>query len=199
MPHKHELYVEYVWQPGIDRQLYQKLNNFPRHWGHQFLMGRSMLDRSLVLCAELVSCRLKREAFGMRTRLLVSFRCKMQPLETSHWIGKVYIVMSKYDDCHRVDNRYTTAIGMSVWRFFNIGKYKNQKVKDVCYFNPFYVAWCLESWQGFSLTSYERSNYMKGLERQLEKDPEDQELILKVSKCKTIVWLLLQKWYSHPP
>lgn len=21
--------------------------------------------------------------------------------------------MSKYDDCHRVDNRYTTAIGMS--------------------------------------------------------------------------------------
>ncbi len=23
--------------------------------------------------------------------------------------------MSKYDDCHRVDNRYTTAIGMSVW------------------------------------------------------------------------------------
>lgn len=53
--------------------------------------------------------------------------------------------MSKYDDCHRVDNRYTTAIGMSVWRFFNIGKYKNQKVKDVCYFNPFYVAWCLES------------------------------------------------------
>lgn len=43
--------------------------------------------------------------------------------------------MSKYDDCHRVDNRYTTAIGMSVWRFFNIGKYKNQKVKDVCYFN----------------------------------------------------------------
>lgn len=54
--------------------------------------------------------------------------------------------MSKYDDCHRVDNRYTTAIGMSVWRFFNIGKYKNQKVKDVCYFNPFYVAWCLESW-----------------------------------------------------
>lgn len=64
-------------------------------------------------------------------------------------------------------------------RFFNIGKYKNQKVKDVCYFNPFYVAW-----QGFSLTSYERSNYMKGLERQLEKDPE---LILKVSKCKTIV------------
>ena len=32
--------------------------------------------------------------------------------------------MSKYDDCHRVDNRYTTAIGMSVWRFFNIGKYR---------------------------------------------------------------------------
>ena len=80
-----------------------------------------------------------------------------------------------------------TAIGMSLWRFFNVGKYKNQKVKDVCYFNPFYVAWCLENWQGFSLTSYERSNYMKGLERQLEKDPEDQELILKVSKCKTIV------------
>lgn len=91
---------------------------------------------------------------------------------------------TKYDDCRRVDNRYTTAIGMSVWRFFNIGKYKNQKVKDVCYSNPFYVAWCLENWQGFSLTSYERSNYMKGLERQLEKDPEDQELILKVSKCK---------------
>ena len=94
--------------------------------------------------------------------------------------------MSKYDDYRRVDNRYTTAIGMSSWRFFNVGKYKNQKVKDVCYFNPFYVAWCLENWQGFSLTSYERSNYMKGLERQLEKDPEDQELILKVSKCKGV-------------
>lgn len=93
---------------------------------------------------------------------------------------------TKYNDYRRVDNRYTTAIGMSSWRFFNIGKYKNQKVKDVCYFNPFYVAWCLENWQGFSLTGYERSNYMKGLERQLEKDPEDQELILKVSKCKTI-------------
>lgn len=73
--------------------------------------------------------------------------------------------------------KLTIAIGMS----FNIGKYKNQKVKDVCYSNPFYVAWCLENWQGFSLTSYERFNYMKGLERQLEKD-----LILKVSKCKTI-------------
>ena len=84
---------------------------------------------------------------------------------------------TKYNDYRRVDNRYTTAIGMSSWRFFNIGKYKNQKVKDVCYSNPFYVAWCLENWQGFSLTSYER---------QLEKDPEDQELILKVSKCKTI-------------
>lgn len=84
---------------------------------------------------------------------------------------------TKYNDYHKVDNRYTTAIGMSSWRFFNIGKYKNQKVKDVCYSNPFYVAWCLENWQGFSLTSYER---------QLEKDPEDQELILKVSKCKTI-------------
>lgn len=82
--------------------------------------------------------------------------------------------MSKYDDYRRVDNRYTTAIGMSSWRFFNVGKYKNQKVKDVCYFNPFYVAWCLENWQGFSLTGYER---------QLEKDPEDQELILKVSHC----------------
>ena len=35
--------------------------------------------------------------------------------------------MSKYDDYRRVDNKYTTAIGMSVWRFFNIGKYKNQK------------------------------------------------------------------------
>lgn len=75
--------------------------------------------------------------------------------------------MSKYDDCHRVDNRYTTAIGMSVWRFFNIGKYKNQKVKDVCYFNPFYVAWCLESWQGFSLTSYpsKGANYEHRLAR----------------------------------
>lgn len=91
--------------------------------------------------------------------------------------------MSKYDNYRRVDNRYTTAIGMSSWRFFNVGKYKNQKVKDVCYFNPFYG---LENWQGFSFTGYERSNYMKGLERQLEKDPEDQELILKVRKCKTI-------------
>lgn len=54
-------------------------------------------------------------------------------------------------------------------------------------FDSFYVAWCLENWQGFSLTSYERSNYMKGLERQLEKDPEDQELISRVNKYKAIV------------
>lgn len=72
----------------------------------------------------------------------------------------------------------TIDIGMSSWRFFNVGKYKNQKVKDV------QSILCLENWQGFSLTGYERSNYMKGLERQLEKD---QELILKVRKCKTIV------------
>lgn len=72
----------------------------------------------------------------------------------------------------------TIDIGMSSWRFFNVGKYKNQKVKDV------QSILCLENWQGFSLTGYERSNYMKGLERQLEKDPE---LILKVRKCKTIV------------
>ena len=78
---------------------------------------------------------------------------------------------TKYNDYRRVDNRYTTAIGMSSWR---TGR------------DSFYVAWCLENWQGFSLTSYEHSNYMKGLERQLEKDPEDQELILKMSKCKTI-------------
>ena len=51
-------------------------------------------------------------------------------------------------------------------------------MKDVCYFNPFYVAWCLENWQGFSLTGYERSNYMKGLERQLEKDPEAEEEVM---------------------
>ena len=75
----------------------------------------------------------------------------------------------------------TIAIGMSSWRFFNVGKYKNQKVKDVCYFNPFYVAWCLENWQGFSLTSYEGFS-LTSYERQLEKD-----LILKVSKCKTVV------------
>ena len=86
--------------------------------------------------------------------------------------------MGKYDDYRRVDNRYTTAIGMSSWRFFNVGKYKNQKVKDVCYFNPFYVAWRLENWQGFSLTSYER---------QLEKDPE---LILKVVKLLRVVGII---------
>ena len=96
-----------------------------------------------------------------------------------HLFGQFINIICSYGYYyHKVDNRYTTAIGMSSWRFFNIGKYKNQKVKDVCYFNPFYVAWCLENWQGFSLTSYER---------QLEKDPEDQELILKVRKCKTIV------------
>ena len=98
-----------------------------------------------------------------------------------HLFGQFINIICSYGYYRRVDNRYTTAIGMSSWRFFNVGKYK------VCYFNPFYVAWCLENWQGFSLTGYERSNYMKGLERQLEKDPEDQELILKVRKCKTIV------------
>lgn len=53
--------------------------------------------------------------------------------------------MSKYDDCHRVDNRYTTAIGMSVWRFFN----------------PFYVAWCLENWLRTSVRERPRT-HLKG-------------------------------------
>ena len=65
--------------------------------------------------------------------------------------------MSKYDDYHKVDNRYTTAIGMSSWRFFNIGKYKNQKVKDVCYFNPFYVAWWIQSYWLRTFQLHERT------------------------------------------
>lgn len=98
--------------------------------------------------------------------------------------------MSKYDDCHRVDNRYTTAIGMSVWRFFNIGKYKNQKVKDVCYFNPFYVAWCLENWQGFSLTGYATKHpyALVGLHKQV------------ISNSADITWICnLYPWNQVEP
>lgn len=95
--------------------------------------------------------------------------------------------MSKYSDCRRVDNKYTTAIGMSVWRFFNIGKYKNQMVKAICYSNPFYIAWCLENWNGFKLTTYERFNYIKGLKRQLDRNPEDEDLILRVRKYLAII------------
>lgn len=38
---------------------------------------------------------------------------------------------TKYNDYRRVDNRYTTATGMSSWRFFNVGKYKNQVEPDM--------------------------------------------------------------------
>lgn len=96
-------------------------------------------------------------------------------------------MQTKYSDCRRVDNRYTTAIGMSVWRFFNIGKYKNQMVKAICYSNPFYIAWCLENWNGFKLTDYERFNYIKGLKRQLERNPEDEDLILRIRKYLAII------------
>lgn len=98
-------------------------------------------------------------------------------------MDRTYILHRIYTSENSAEHRDTQLSEM----YPDVGKYKNQKVKDVCYFNPFYVAWCLENWQGFSLTGYERSNYMKGLERQLEKDSEDQELILKVRKCKTIV------------
>lgn len=76
---------------------------------------------------------------------------------------------------------------MSVWRFFNIGKYKNQMVKAICYSNPFYIAWCLENWNGFKLTDYERFNYIKGLKRQLERNPEDEDLILRIRKYLAII------------
>lgn len=35
--------------------------------------------------------------------------------------------MSKYDDCHRVDNRYTTAIGMSGGDFLILANIRIRK------------------------------------------------------------------------
>lgn len=87
---------------------------------------------------------------------------------------------TKGSDYRKVDNKYTTAIGMSVWRYFNIGKHKHQEVKKVCYLYPDYITWCLNNWEGFSLTSHERFDYVKGLKRQLEKSPNNEELIMRI-------------------
>ena len=45
----------------------------------------------------------------------------------------------------------------------------------------------LQYWQGFKLTDYERFNYIKGLKRQLDRNPEDEDLILRVRKYLAII------------
>lgn len=89
-------------------------------------------------------------------------------------------MVTKYSDCHKADNKYTKATFNYVWRIFKIGKYKDQEVKKVCYCNPSYITWCLENWKGFNLTSHERFDYIQGLKRQLEKNPNDKELAMKI-------------------
>lgn len=87
---------------------------------------------------------------------------------------------TKANDYRKVDNIYTCVIGMSVWRFFNVGKYKHVQVKKICYYNPTYITWCLSNWNGFKLTAYERFEYIKGLKRQLERNPNDNGLIRQI-------------------
>lgn len=39
---------------------------------------------------------------------------------------------------------------------------------------------CLSNWNGFKLTAYERFEYIKGLKRQLERNPNDNGLIRQI-------------------
>ena len=86
------------------------------------------------------------------------------------------------NDRQRVDNKYTIAIGMSIWRYFNIGKYKHQEVKKICYQYPSYIEWCLENWDGFKLTKSEHWDYLQGLRNKLSRDPNNKELASKVKR-----------------
>lgn len=71
---------------------------------------------------------------------------------------------TKWSDCYKVDNKYTIAMS-SVWRYFKIGKYKNQEVKRICYLYPSYIEWYLQGWK-----------------RKLSQDPNNEELALKVKR-----------------
>lgn len=95
-------------------------------------------------------------------------------------------MITKNSDCNKVDNKYTKAIGICVWRFFKIGKYKDQEVKRICYCFPSYIEWCLKNWEGFKLTKHEHWDYIQGLKRKLEKNPDDSELALKIERQETL-------------
>lgn len=45
-------------------------------------------------------------------------------------------MITKWSDCHKVDNKYTEAKFNYVWRIFKIGKYKGQGLKKRLSQNP---------------------------------------------------------------
>lgn len=91
-------------------------------------------------------------------------------------------MVTKWSDCHKVDNKYTEAKFNYVWRIFKIGKYKGQEVKKICYCNPSYIDWCLKNWEGFKLTKHEHWDYLQGLRKRLSQNPDNEELALKVRR-----------------
>ena len=48
-------------------------------------------------------------------------------------------MITKFSDCHKADNKYTTSKWNYQWRLFKIGKYKGEGVKRICYCNPSYI------------------------------------------------------------
>lgn len=99
---------------------------------------------------------------------------------------------TKWSDCYKVDNKYTIAMS-SVWRYFKIGKYKNQEVKRICYLYPSYIEWCLKNWEGFKLTKYEHWDYLQGWKRKLSQDPNNEELALKVKRQELLCSLGIRR------
>lgn len=95
-------------------------------------------------------------------------------------------MVTKYSDCHKADDKYTKAKFNYVWRIFKIGKYKDQEVKKVCYCNPSYIMWCLSNWSGFKLTNHERFDLIKGLKRQLENNPNNEELVRVIQEQEAL-------------
>lgn len=85
----------------------------------------------------------------------------------------------------------------SEWRM-NIGdaEFVWIQVKKICYYNPTYITWCLSNWNGFKLTAYERFEYIKGLKRQLERNPNDNGLIRQI-KVQEVLYNRAVKTGNH--
>ena len=81
-------------------------------------------------------------------------------------------------------DKYTTKNRSSISRTFNIGKFKGKAVDWVCHCFPDYIEWCLKNWDGFKLLKAERLSYMSTLRQRLDRDPNNEELKIRVMRAQ---------------
>ena len=101
-----------------------------------------------------------------------------------------------------VKTEYTV---MSIVRMNDLYNLSNQMANQHNYnYNPktniititTYITWCLSNWNGFKLTAYERFEYIKGLKRQLERNPNDNGLIRQI-KVQEVLYNRAVKTGNH--